>query len=49
MERDPVLGSGWAYFVEDKPYLDYVLSHADEEDVSPFALNLRQRLINLCD
>ena len=49
MERDPVLGSGWAYFVEDKPYLDYVLSHADEEDVSTLALNLRPRLITFRD
>ena len=33
IERDPPLGSGWGYFVETRPYLDYVLSHADQEDV----------------
>ena len=33
-ERDPALGSGWGYFVEDPPYREHVLSYADQEDVS---------------
>lgn len=32
-ERDPPLGSGWGYFVENKPYLDYVVKYADQQDV----------------
>jgi hypothetical protein len=39
-ERDPALGDGWGYFVEDKPYLDYVLKHADQEDVSHVRIRL---------
>ena len=33
-ERDPALGSGWGYFVEDLPYREHVLKHADQDDVS---------------
>ena len=33
-ERDPALGSGWGYFVEDPPYREHVLKHADQDDVS---------------
>ncbi|KAF7798643.1 hypothetical protein EIP86_009867 [Pleurotus ostreatoroseus] len=33
-ERDPALGSGWGYFVEDAPYHEHVLQHADQEDIS---------------
>lgn len=32
--RDPALGSGWAYFVEDGPYQQHVLNYADQVDVS---------------
>jgi len=31
---DPGLGIGWAYMVDRKPYEKYVLSHANEDDVS---------------
>lgn len=31
--RDPALGSGWAYFVEDEPYREHILKYADQEDV----------------
>ena len=33
-DRDPALGSGWGYFVEDTPYREHVLKYADQEDVS---------------
>ena len=33
-DRDPPLGSGWGYFVEDGPYLEHVLANASQEDVS---------------
>ncbi|KAF8882631.1 hypothetical protein CPB84DRAFT_1686623, partial [Gymnopilus junonius] len=32
--QDPGLGTRWAYLVPCKPYEDYVLSHANDEDVS---------------
>lgn len=32
--RDPALGSGWGYFVEDTAYAAYVMQHASQEDVS---------------
>lgn len=35
-ERDPALGSGWGFFVEGPPYREYVLQHADQEDVREF-------------
>lgn len=33
-ERDPALGNGLGYFVEDSSYAQHVLGHADQEDVS---------------
>ncbi|KAF7797546.1 hypothetical protein EIP86_008746 [Pleurotus ostreatoroseus] len=33
-ERDPALGSGWGYFVEDAPYYEHILQYADQEDIS---------------
>ncbi|KAI4517411.1 hypothetical protein K525DRAFT_210959 [Schizophyllum commune Loenen D] len=32
--KDRPLGDGWAYFVKRRPYLDYVTSFANEEDIS---------------
>ncbi|KAF8201858.1 hypothetical protein BJ912DRAFT_1054149 [Pholiota molesta] len=32
--QDPGLGTGWAYMVRTKPYEDYVLSKASDEDIS---------------
>ncbi|KAF9522825.1 hypothetical protein CPB83DRAFT_887328 [Crepidotus variabilis] len=31
---DPGLGTGWSYMVTRKPYEEYVLSQADEDDIS---------------
>ncbi|KAJ3551391.1 hypothetical protein NM688_g4727 [Phlebia brevispora] len=33
-ERDPALGSGWGYFVEDTRYREHVLRYATQEDIS---------------
>lgn len=35
-QRDPALGSGSGYFVEDQRYREHILSYANEEDVSKF-------------
>ncbi|KAI5822511.1 hypothetical protein K523DRAFT_358333 [Schizophyllum commune Tattone D] len=32
--RDRPLGDGWAYFVPRRPYMEYVTSFANEEDIS---------------
>ncbi|KAK7435005.1 hypothetical protein VKT23_019911 [Stygiomarasmius scandens] len=32
-ERDPALGSGWPYLVEDKPFRKFLLSVMDQEEV----------------
>ena len=32
--QDPGLGTGWAYMVPRKPYESYVLSRANNDDVS---------------
>ncbi|KAF7797869.1 hypothetical protein EIP86_009075, partial [Pleurotus ostreatoroseus] len=32
--RDPALGSGWGYYVEDTAYREHVLKYADQEDIS---------------
>ena len=31
--RDPALGSGWGFFVENIKYREHVLRYADQEDV----------------
>ncbi|TFY79269.1 hypothetical protein EWM64_g4743 [Hericium alpestre] len=33
-ERDPSLGSGFAYFVESRSYGEYVLQHTSEDEIS---------------
>ncbi|KAJ3535047.1 hypothetical protein NM688_g7034 [Phlebia brevispora] len=33
-ERDPALGSGWGYFVEDTAYCNMMLAYADQEEIS---------------
>ena len=45
-ERDPALGSGWGYFVEDVGYRNHVLSYADQEDVSQCLLVCAVALIS---
>ncbi|KAJ7711574.1 hypothetical protein B0H16DRAFT_1343629 [Mycena metata] len=32
--KDPALGSGWAYFMEDAPYRKYLLSVTDQKEMS---------------
>ncbi|KAF7799366.1 hypothetical protein EIP86_010598 [Pleurotus ostreatoroseus] len=32
--RDPALGSGWAYFVEDGPYREHLRKYVDQEEIS---------------
>ena len=32
-ERDPALSSGWGYFVQDKPYREYLKSRVDNDEV----------------
>ena len=36
-QRDPALGSGMGYFVEDTEYRKHVLRYADQKDVSLIA------------
>lgn len=31
--RDPALGSGWGYFVEDTGYKEHIMRHATQDDV----------------
>ncbi|KAF8995213.1 hypothetical protein BDZ89DRAFT_971867 [Hymenopellis radicata] len=33
-ERDPPLGDGWAYFIEQGPYEDYILGFVSQEDMA---------------
>jgi hypothetical protein len=32
-KKDPGLGTGWAYFVEDEPYRKFLLTVTDQEEV----------------
>lgn len=32
-KKDPGLGTGWAYFVEDEPYREYLLTVTDQDEV----------------
>ena len=34
-ERDPAMISGWDYFVEDKPYREYLLKRLKNDEVMP--------------
>lgn len=36
-ERDPGLGTGFSYFVEDEPYQAWILKHVDQEELSTCA------------
>jgi hypothetical protein len=36
-KKDPGLGTGWGYFVEDEPYRKYLLTVTDQEEVRVFA------------
>ncbi len=33
VQRDPDLGSGWGYFVEDVPYREHISHYVDQKDV----------------
>ena len=35
--KDPGLGTGWGYFVEDEPYREYILSVTDQDEVRFFS------------
>jgi hypothetical protein len=41
--RDPGLGTGWAYFVENEPYRQYLLSVTDQKEVRAFFTILMQK------
>ncbi|TDL20498.1 hypothetical protein BD410DRAFT_725441 [Rickenella mellea] len=32
--KDPGLGTGWAYFVEDEPYREHLLKYTDQQEMS---------------
>jgi hypothetical protein len=32
-KKDPGLGTGWGYFIEDKPYRKYLLMVTDQDKV----------------
>lgn len=32
-KKDPGLGTGWGYFVEDEPYRNYLLTVTDQDEV----------------
>lgn len=34
--KDPGLGTGWGYFVEDEPYREYLLTVTDQDEVRFF-------------
>ena len=34
-EKDPILGSGWAYFVEDAGYKEVLAEYGEQQEVSP--------------
>lgn len=38
--KDPGLGTGWAYVMENAPYRHYLLSVTDQKEVRTVALNL---------
>ena len=41
--QDPIMGSGWGYFVKDRPYKEHLQRYADQTDVRDNQFN---RLFN---
>lgn len=35
--KDPAMGLGWAYFVDNKPYSEFIRDYVDDDEVSYFA------------
>jgi hypothetical protein len=33
MNKEPMLGLGWGYFVNNEPYSDFIKDYVDEEEV----------------
>ena len=33
INKEPTLGLGWAYFVDNKPYSDFIKDYVDQEEV----------------
>jgi hypothetical protein len=44
-DKDPALGSGWAYYVEDKPFREYIKSVEDQQEASNMFYAI---LISIC-
>jgi hypothetical protein len=40
-KKDPGLGTGWGYFVEDEPYRKYLLTVTDQDEVRSSATLLQ--------
>jgi hypothetical protein len=34
LNKDPVLGPGWSYFVDNGPYSDFIKGYVDQDEVS---------------
>ena len=43
--KDPILGSGWGYFVEDSCYKEVLAEYKDQEEVRRMPLYLMPQLI----
>ena len=43
MEKDPSLGTGWSYFVEDELYKEYLKGVGDQEEVRKLTFYLIER------
>jgi hypothetical protein len=45
-ERDPTLGPGWAYMVANDTYLEYLVQHINEDEVSnPFPFHFVKLIV----
>jgi hypothetical protein len=41
VNKNHTLGSGWSYFVDNGPYLDFIKDYVDEQEVSISPFNHR--------
>jgi hypothetical protein len=37
INREPTLGLGWSYFVDNRPYLDFIKDYVDQDEARIFS------------
>jgi hypothetical protein len=46
-DKEPTLGLGWSYFVDNGPYSDFIKAYVDEDEVRIFENMIQGRYFHL--